>query len=87
MGILAGLAIGLGLAALLEYRDTTLRTDDDVLVTLAVPVLAMVPEIVTPAERVRARKRKLMLSAAAVTAGLVLAVVLVWRLGLLTGRV
>src|SRR6185503_2219195 len=30
IGGLLGLALGLGLAALLEYRDTTLKSDDDV---------------------------------------------------------
>src|SRR4029450_4587569 len=43
LGALGGLAIGLGFAGILEYRDTSLRTDDDVLLALALPVLATVP--------------------------------------------
>ena len=33
MGLLAGLALGLALVALLEYRDTTFKTDEDVVTT------------------------------------------------------
>ena len=51
MGALAGLGIGLGLVALLEYRDTTLRTDDDVVMAVSLPVLAMIPMMVTSAEQ------------------------------------
>ena len=43
MGILGGLALGLGLVALLEYRDTSFKSDDDVVTTLALPVLAVIP--------------------------------------------
>lgn len=85
-GLLAGIALGAGLAALLEYRDTTLRSEDDVLVTLALPVLAMVPLVVTTAERHAARKRRMMASVAAVTVALVIAFAVVWRMGWLTGR-
>lgn len=87
MGILAGFGIGLGLAALLEYRDTTLRTEDDVLVTLALPVLATVPQVISRAERHRARRRRLLASAAALAFAVVIAFALVWRLGWLTGRI
>jgi uncharacterized protein involved in exopolysaccharide biosynthesis len=87
MGILAGLGLGLGLAALLEYKDTTLRNEDDVLVTLSVPVLAMVPEITTGPGKRRGRKRRLALSAGVLLAGLLLGAALVWRLGWLAGRV
>ena len=47
MGAFGGLVIGFGFAALLEYRDTSVRTDDDVLVALALPVLATVPTMST----------------------------------------
>ena len=40
-----GLALGLGLAFLLEMRDTSMRTERDVEFVLRLPVLAMVPEI------------------------------------------
>jgi hypothetical protein len=56
MGALMGFALGLGLAVLLEYRDTSLKTDDDVLTALTIPVLAMVPIMMTKSD-VRRRHR------------------------------
>ena len=43
MGALGGLALGLGLVLLLEYRDRTLRTEADLVGAFALPVLALVP--------------------------------------------
>jgi polysaccharide chain length determinant protein (PEP-CTERM system associated) len=86
MGSLAGLALGLGLAALLVYRDTSVRTEDDVLVALALPVLACIPRLTTSLERRRRRRRRLavsMVTALVVCLGLAAAL---WRLGFLTGR-
>ena len=51
MGLAFGLAFGLGLVALLEYRDSSMRTDDEVLATLSLPVLATVPLMTNAAER------------------------------------
>jgi polysaccharide chain length determinant protein (PEP-CTERM system associated) len=56
LGALIGFAIGLGIAILLEYRDTSLKTDDDVLTALTIPVLAMVPIMMTKAD-IRRRQR------------------------------
>jgi hypothetical protein len=58
--MLAGLVLGLGWVALLEYRDSTLRTDDEVMRVLAVPVLAVVPLMQSDAERRRVFRRRLM---------------------------
>jgi polysaccharide chain length determinant protein (PEP-CTERM system associated) len=44
-GFAGGLGLGLGLAFLLEMRDTSMRTERDVEFVLRLPVLAMVPEI------------------------------------------
>jgi polysaccharide chain length determinant protein (PEP-CTERM system associated) len=79
MGALGGLALGLGLAGLFEYRDTTLRSDDDVVTTVGLPVLAMIPMMVTTAEeRMRLRKRWLLVGSAAVALLLGTAAVL-WK--------
>jgi polysaccharide chain length determinant protein (PEP-CTERM system associated) len=40
-----GLGAGLLLAGFMEYRDTSLKTDDDVVGVLKLPVLAMIPEL------------------------------------------
>ncbi len=83
MGALIGFAIGLGIAVLLEYRDTSLKTDDDVLAALTIPVLAMVPIMMTKAD-VRRRHRLRVAGGLAATL-LVVAVVaaatwyLVWK--------
>jgi polysaccharide chain length determinant protein (PEP-CTERM system associated) len=57
MGIAAGLGIGLALIALLEYRDASFKTDDEVSSLLALPVLAVVPAMTSDAER-RTRLRR-----------------------------
>ena len=71
-GTLFGLVFGIALAGLMEYRDTSLRTDDDIVVSLSLPVLAMIPVMPTRAERRQLRRRRLAL---AVTAGVT---VVVW---------
>jgi uncharacterized protein involved in exopolysaccharide biosynthesis len=43
MGLIAGLGVGLGLAGLLEFRDSTLKSEDDVRRCLSLPVLAAIP--------------------------------------------
>ncbi len=85
MGALAGLALGLGLVAFLEYRDTTFLTDQDIVVTLALPVVAMIPVMQTTAERLKARRRRFLLSVATATTVVVLglATALAWKLGFL----
>lgn len=66
-GIGAGIGLGLGvlLAALLELKDRTFRHADDIVEVFKLPVIAMVPRVVTKAERQRARLRTWMVSAAA----------------------
>jgi len=59
VGLLAGLAAGLGLAALLEYRDNSMRTDEDVLKALGVRVVAAIPVMNSDAQRRRLRWRSL----------------------------
>jgi polysaccharide chain length determinant protein (PEP-CTERM system associated) len=58
-GLVAGLGVGLGLVALLEYRDVSLKTDDEVASVLSLPVLAVVPLMQSDGERRRMFRRKL----------------------------
>jgi polysaccharide chain length determinant protein (PEP-CTERM system associated) len=44
-GLGGGLALGLGIAFLLEMRDSSLKTERDVEFTLRLPVLALIPEV------------------------------------------
>jgi succinoglycan biosynthesis transport protein ExoP len=84
MGLGGGFAFGLLLIGLLEYRDTTLKTDDDILVSLALPVLAVIPTMITTADR-RRQKRRRVLVAVTVSVAVVLSVAAVaaWRPNLL----
>jgi len=68
LGALAGLALGLSLVAFIEYRDTTLRTEDDVLQVLALPVLAVIPFMESPREKRVRRLRVILTSIAGVAA-------------------
>lgn len=62
-GLALGLVIGLGIAALLEFRDSSFHTEADVLEVLALPVLASVPQIHSSDDRLRERRRTMWLSA------------------------
>jgi polysaccharide chain length determinant protein (PEP-CTERM system associated) len=53
IGLALGLMFGFGLAALLELRDSSFRTDGEVLDVLLLPVLASVPRVETSTEKVR----------------------------------
>jgi hypothetical protein len=46
----AGLALGVGLALWLELRDSSLRTESDILAVLQLPVLSQVPWVGADAE-------------------------------------
>ena len=58
-GVAAGLGLGLALIALLEYKDSSFKTDVEVTSVLSLPVLATVPLMQSDAERRRLFKRKL----------------------------
>jgi polysaccharide chain length determinant protein (PEP-CTERM system associated) len=53
IGFAIGIALGLSLALLIELRDTSFRSESDVVESLSVPVLALVPQLATAAERRR----------------------------------
>jgi uncharacterized protein involved in exopolysaccharide biosynthesis len=54
-GLGAGLLLGLAVVALLELRDTSFRSEEDVLGALGLPVVALVPYLQTKADRTRRR--------------------------------
>ncbi len=62
VGLAIGLLVGLGIAALLELRDKSFRSESDVLDVLSLPVLATVPYVESAADKVRAQRRRLVLS-------------------------
>jgi capsular polysaccharide biosynthesis protein len=69
MASFAGLALGLALAALVEFRDTTFRSAGDVLDVLQLPLLASVPYVMIEPDRRRLRRlRRLNSTAIALTA-------------------
>jgi uncharacterized protein involved in exopolysaccharide biosynthesis len=85
-GALGGLAVGLGLLLLLEYRDRSLRTEDDVLDALALPVLALVPVMVGAGERRRLASQRRIVRFVVVATLLLIVVggaMIAWRLGLM----
>jgi polysaccharide chain length determinant protein (PEP-CTERM system associated) len=61
-GLIAGLVLGLGLVMLLEYRDSTFKTDSELGGALALPVLAVVPLMLSEAERRSKFRRRLILN-------------------------
>ena len=81
LGTLGSLFLGLALAALIELRDSTFRTENDIVELLAVPVLAHVPFVEADADRRWHRMRLLMASTSAVVA-LVLGGYVFWQLEL-----
>jgi len=83
MGLGGGLALGLGLVGLLAYRDTRLKTDTDVIVSLALPVLAVIPNMITVSERERARRRRFVLATSGSVATILVVAAVAWKLQLL----
>jgi polysaccharide chain length determinant protein (PEP-CTERM system associated) len=61
-----GLLLGVGLAALLELRDSTFASETDVHDVLSLPVLALVPYLSTQQEEDRARRQRLAFTTGAV---------------------
>ena len=66
IGICGGLGLGLLFVALLELRDGSFKTEKEIEQVLELPVIALVPEVVTDADRSTRRTRRLLLASAAV---------------------
>jgi len=65
-GAVIGFAIGFALAALMELKDRSFRHAADIVSVFSLPVIALVPQMISAADRQRARARRLMASAAVV---------------------
>ncbi len=81
LGTVGALGLAVLLVGILEYRDTTFRTDQELIQALALPVVAVVPTLLTSAERQVRRRRRWVLSSSAIVALLVAGAVLFWRFG------
>jgi polysaccharide chain length determinant protein (PEP-CTERM system associated) len=64
IGVVLGIGAGVGTLVLREYTDMSVRSVDRLSRLTAMPVLATVPVIVTPGDRMRRRMRMVMISAA-----------------------
>lgn len=85
LGALFGLALGIGLAGYLEYRDTSFRFEDEIIRFLALPVIALVPAMETPMEQ-RSRRRRVLLACAATLVLVIAATAVAWKTGALQPR-
>ena len=81
IGFAIGLFLGLGIAALLELKDSSFRSEVEVLEVLSLPVLASVPRVETEATKQRHRRRQMAFSLAGVT-GVAVAGYVTWTLKL-----
>ena len=82
MGAALGLGLGVLLIGLLEYRDSSMRTEADVINILSLPVLAIVPTIVSRREEQRLARRPLLLTTGGMGAFAVITAALFWYLKL-----
>ena len=83
MAVGVGLLLGVALGALIEYRDTSLRTESQLLEAFKIPVLAVLPVMESLREKRRRRLRVALTATAAFLATAGAAAGAAWRLGLL----
>ena len=62
VGAVVGLGLGLGAVASLEYKDNSLRSEEEVNALLSLPVLAVIPMMLSGKERRKRRRQKFLLS-------------------------
>ena len=79
LGVVFGLAIGVGLAVLLELVDSTLRTDDDVAAALALPVLAAVPLLAAERPQWHGRRAAMLTAASMVLMSMAAVALAFWK--------
>src|SRR5262245_10796500 len=80
LGAILGLALGLGATALLEYLDTSLKTEDDVVQKLALPVLALIPLMTTAREAHREQTRRRVFLSCIAVGVVLLSAVAAWKM-------
>jgi polysaccharide chain length determinant protein (PEP-CTERM system associated) len=82
IGAVVGLALGLGLIALLEFMDNSFRTEEDVVAVLSMPVLASVPVLLTKADKLIMKRRQRLVAVGSVVTVLLVGGVAVaaWKL-------
>ncbi|NOT28698.1 MAG: hypothetical protein HOP16_21660 [Acidobacteria bacterium] len=80
MGAMGGLLFGLALIALIEYRDTSFRSEEDLTASLMLPVLAVIPAMLTRPERRRAKRRRLVTVSASMFVMASAIAVIVWKM-------
>ena len=85
VGAALGLALAAALVAFLEYRDVTLRSEDEILRTLTLPVLAAIPIVTGALERRRQRQLRIASVAISILATIGIAAATLWRFGVLKG--
>ncbi len=61
-GAVVGFGLGILLVTLLEWRDSSFRTDDEVSSVLTLPVLAVVPLMQSDDDRAREKRRRLVMN-------------------------
>jgi uncharacterized protein involved in exopolysaccharide biosynthesis len=71
LGTLAGLGLGVLLIVLVEYRDSTMRSEADVLGAIELPLLALLPFVPTEMDLRREKRRRWLVAAAVVVLGTV----------------
>jgi uncharacterized protein involved in exopolysaccharide biosynthesis len=78
-GLFGGLLFGVGIVGLIEYRDASLRSENDVIAALALPVLATIPAIMTSRDRrIEKRRKRIVMVASAAGVALAAGVVVAW---------
>jgi polysaccharide chain length determinant protein (PEP-CTERM system associated) len=82
-GPVGGLGLGLLLIGLLEFRDSSFKTETDVSRVLSLPVLALVPIMLSAQDEQRIKRRRFrarVVTAVAVVVSIAVAGVVFWRL-------
>jgi polysaccharide chain length determinant protein (PEP-CTERM system associated) len=80
-GAMVALVLGVLLVAISEFRDSSFRSEDEVMAALSLPVLALIPVMVSDRERDQRRRRQRWIDAAGIAMLVAaVAVVAIWRL-------